>query len=72
MHIVIATNCIAEAVLGRLPTLTFQDVTLFSVSAALCYLLPVPKEMEIFNDRWLEWEISQLQVLLYIESSYQL
>jgi len=56
-------TCIVDAVLGRLPTLTTPTgLSLFSVSSALRFLLPVPKELEVLNDRWLEWEISQLQV----------
>lgn len=52
-----------DAALERLPTLTTPSgLSLFSVSSALHLLLPVPKESEILNDRWLEWEISQLQV----------
>lgn len=52
-----------DAVLGRLPTLTMSSgLSLFSVSSALRFLLSVSKESEILNDRWLEWEISQLQV----------
>ncbi|XP_011175606.1 methionine--tRNA ligase, cytoplasmic [Solenopsis invicta] len=51
-----------DAVLGRLPTLTTPSgLSLFSVSAALRLLLPEPKDLEVSNDRWLEWEISQLQ-----------
>lgn len=52
-----------DAVLRRLPTLTTSSgLSLFSVSSALRFLLSVPKESEILNDRWLEWEISELQV----------
>ena len=55
---------ILDATLGRLPTLTISTgLSLFSVSSALRFLLSVPKELEVLNDRWLEWEISQLQVL---------
>ncbi|XP_072745898.1 methionine--tRNA ligase, cytoplasmic [Anoplolepis gracilipes] len=51
-----------DATLGRLPTLTIPSgLSLFSVSSALRFLLPVPKELEVLNNRWLEWEISQLQ-----------
>ncbi|XP_019884194.1 methionine--tRNA ligase, cytoplasmic isoform X1 [Camponotus floridanus] len=57
--------CIAlctDAVLGRLPTLTVSSgLSLFSVSSALRLLLPISKELEVLNNRWLEWEISQLQ-----------
>jgi len=52
-----------DTTLGRLPTLTTPSgLSLFSVSSALRLLLSVPKESEVLNDRWLEWEISQLQV----------
>ncbi|EZA60354.1 Methionyl-tRNA synthetase, cytoplasmic [Ooceraea biroi] len=51
-----------NAFLGRLPTLKASaELSLFSVSSALRFLLSVPKESEILNDRWLEWEITQLQ-----------
>ncbi|KAM0727801.1 Methionine--tRNA ligase, cytoplasmic [Formica fusca] len=51
-----------DAVLGRLPTLTIPSgLSLFSISSALRFLLPVPKELEVLNNRWLEWEVSQLQ-----------
>ncbi|XP_011262093.1 methionine--tRNA ligase, cytoplasmic isoform X2 [Camponotus floridanus] len=51
-----------DAVLGRLPTLTVSSgLSLFSVSSALRLLLPISKELEVLNNRWLEWEISQLQ-----------
>ncbi|XP_050446972.1 methionine--tRNA ligase, cytoplasmic [Cataglyphis hispanica] len=51
-----------DAVLGRLPTLTIpSELSLFSISSALRFLLPVPKELEVLNNRWLEWEVSQLQ-----------
>ncbi|XP_014475977.1 PREDICTED: methionine--tRNA ligase, cytoplasmic isoform X2 [Dinoponera quadriceps] len=47
---------------GRLPTLTTPSgLSLFSVSSALRLLLPVAAELEILNNKWLEWEISQLQ-----------
>lgn len=52
-----------DVALGRLPTLTTPSgLSLFSISSALRLLLPVPKQLEVLNDRWLEWEISQLQV----------
>ncbi|KAL6441398.1 hypothetical protein ACFW04_003548 [Cataglyphis niger] len=51
-----------DAVLGRLPTLTIPSgLSLFSISSALRFLLSVPKELEVLNNRWLEWEVSQLQ-----------
>ncbi|XP_020291660.1 methionine--tRNA ligase, cytoplasmic isoform X2 [Pseudomyrmex gracilis] len=51
-----------KALLGRLPTLTTSSgSSLFSVSSALQLLLPVPKDLEVSNNKWLEWEISQLQ-----------
>ncbi|KMQ99403.1 methionyl-trna cytoplasmic [Lasius niger] len=59
-----------DAVLGRLPTLTLPSGTsLFSVSSALRLLLPVPKELEVLNNRWLEWEISQLQPTILSHTS---
>ncbi|XP_077270556.1 methionyl-tRNA synthetase 1 isoform X1 [Temnothorax americanus] len=60
----------SDAALGRLPTLTTPSgVSLFSVSSALRFLLPVPKESEVLNDRWLEWEISQLQPTILSHAS---
>ncbi|XP_070163017.1 methionine--tRNA ligase, cytoplasmic [Polyergus mexicanus] len=51
-----------DAALGRLPTLTIPSgLSLFSISSALRFLLPIPKELEVLNNRWLEWEVSQLQ-----------
>jgi len=48
---------------GRLPTLRASpELSLFSVSSALSFLLYIRKESEVLNDRWLEWEITQLQV----------
>ncbi|KAL6258659.1 hypothetical protein P5V15_010612 [Pogonomyrmex californicus] len=61
----------SDVVLNRLPALTTPSgLYLFSVSAALRFLLSVPKELEVFNDRWLEWEISQLQpaILRYVSA----
>ncbi|KAL0105250.1 hypothetical protein PUN28_016717 [Cardiocondyla obscurior] len=52
----------SDSTLGRLPTLTVPSgLSLFSISSALQFLLPVSKESELLTDRWLEWEISQLQ-----------
>lgn len=59
-----------DAILGRLPTLTLPSgVSLFSVSSALRLLLSVPKELEVLNNRWLEWEISQLQPTILSHTS---
>ncbi|XP_012534645.1 methionine--tRNA ligase, cytoplasmic [Monomorium pharaonis] len=61
-----------DAVLGRLPTLsTPSGLSLFSVSAALRLILPEPEDLEASIDRWLEWEISQLQpaILSYAKTS---
>lgn len=52
----------ADALLGRLPTLEVSsESTLFSISSALRFLLPVSEESEVLDDSWLEWEITQLQ-----------
>ncbi|XP_018339699.1 PREDICTED: methionine--tRNA ligase, cytoplasmic isoform X1 [Trachymyrmex septentrionalis] len=60
----------SNATLGRLPTLTTSTgLSLFSISSALRFLLSVPKEVEVFNDRWLEWEISQLQPAILSHTS---
>ncbi|KAH0955052.1 hypothetical protein HN011_005185 [Eciton burchellii] len=51
-----------NALVGRLPTLRASpELSLFSVSSALSFLLYIRKESEVLNDRWLEWEITQLQ-----------
>jgi len=52
-----------DAALGRLPRLILpSELSLFSISSALRFLLPISEQLEILNNRWLEWEISQLQV----------
>ncbi|XP_067213985.1 methionine--tRNA ligase, cytoplasmic [Linepithema humile] len=59
-----------DAALSRLPTLiTSSGLSLFSISSALRFLLPVPKQLEVLNDRWLEWEISQLQPAILSNAS---
>ncbi|CAL7944853.1 unnamed protein product [Xylocopa violacea] len=48
--------------LGRLPSVELPSgLTLFSTNAALQLLVPPPEESKVVTNKWLEWEISQLQ-----------
>lgn len=54
--------CIASF-LGRLPTIELSSGSvLFSTNAVMQLLLPSSEESQTVNNRWLEWDISQLQV----------
>ena len=54
---------LSETLLGRLPTLELPCGTrLFSWSAALQYLAPSSDEFDVLVTKWLEWDITQLQV----------
>ncbi|KAG7204594.1 hypothetical protein KM043_005013 [Ampulex compressa] len=51
-----------ESFLGRLPALELPSgSTIFSTSAGMQFLAPTSKEMEISINKWLEWDITQLQ-----------
>ncbi|XP_012281975.1 methionine--tRNA ligase, cytoplasmic [Orussus abietinus] len=51
-----------DTALGRLPILNLPSgVSLFSTSAAVQLLVPSTEEFSILANRWLEWDISQLQ-----------
>ncbi|XP_076293983.1 methionine--tRNA ligase, cytoplasmic-like [Lasioglossum baleicum] len=48
--------------LGRLPAIELScGSVLFSTSAAMQLLVLLPEESKIVNNKWLEWDISQLQ-----------
>ncbi|XP_076178929.1 methionyl-tRNA synthetase 1 [Ptiloglossa arizonensis] len=48
--------------LGRLPTIELSSGSvLFSTNAVMQLLLPSSEESQTVNNRWLEWDISQLQ-----------
>ncbi|XP_076664866.1 methionyl-tRNA synthetase 1 isoform X3 [Andrena cerasifolii] len=48
--------------LGRLPSIELSSgCVLFSTSAAMQLLVPPSEESKIINNKWLEWDISQLQ-----------
>lgn len=52
-----------ETVLKHLPILELPcGTSLFSWSAALQYLIPLDPEHEIYVNKWLEWDATQLQV----------
>lgn len=54
--------CLASF-LGRLPSIELSSGSvLFSTSAAMQLLVPPSEESKILNNKWLEWDISQLQV----------
>ncbi|XP_046604889.1 methionine--tRNA ligase, cytoplasmic isoform X1 [Neodiprion virginianus] len=54
-----------DAVLGYLPSLQLPSgSSLFSTSAALQFLIPTPEESSVLINKWLEWDISQLQPAL--------
>lgn len=49
--------------LGRLPSIELSSgLVLFSTNAAMQLIIPPSEESKIINSKWLEWEISQLQV----------
>ncbi|XP_076766994.1 methionyl-tRNA synthetase 1 [Xylocopa sonorina] len=48
--------------LGRLPSVELPSgLMLFSTNAALQLLVPPPEELKVVSNKWLEWEVSQLQ-----------
>lgn len=52
-----------ESFLGRLPSIELSSgLVLFSTNAAMQLIISPSEESKIINNKWLEWEISQLQV----------
>ncbi|XP_063982874.1 methionine--tRNA ligase, cytoplasmic [Diachasmimorpha longicaudata] len=52
----------SDSPLGRLPTLELPNgITLISSTAALQYLVPGDEQQNIFVNKWLEWDSTQLQ-----------
>ncbi|OAD60119.1 Methionine--tRNA ligase, cytoplasmic [Eufriesea mexicana] len=48
--------------LGRLPSIELSSgLVLFSTNAAMQLIAPSSEELTFINNKWLEWEISQLQ-----------
>lgn len=48
--------------LGYLPSIEFPSgLILFSTNAAMQFIIPSSEEFKVVNNKWLEWEISQLQ-----------
>lgn len=43
---------------------------LFSISAAVQYVAPVSEQNTITANKWLEWDATQLQVLLPLLAKY--
>lgn len=39
-----------------------EGLKLFSTNAAMQLIIPLSEEFKVVNNKWLEWEISQLQV----------
>ncbi|KAK0178335.1 hypothetical protein PV328_002294 [Microctonus aethiopoides] len=51
--------------LQRLPTLTLSnETTLISSSAAIQYILPIEEKFDILVNKWIEWDMTQLQPAL--------
>ncbi|XP_076249533.1 methionyl-tRNA synthetase 1 [Calliopsis andreniformis] len=51
-----------ESFLGRLPTIELSSGSvLFSTNAGMQLLVPPSEESKITNNKWLEWDITQLQ-----------
>ncbi|KAK2583490.1 hypothetical protein KPH14_009453 [Odynerus spinipes] len=60
--ITIKTAVLKETPLGRFPILELPTGSkIFSTSAGMQYLAASSEEYEIMNNKWLEWDISQLQ-----------
>ncbi|XP_015586892.1 methionine--tRNA ligase, cytoplasmic isoform X2 [Cephus cinctus] len=64
-HATITTVSTDYAELGRLPVLELPSgIRIFSISAAVQFLVPMGEEFSIHINKWLEWDISQLQPAL--------
>ncbi|XP_076618591.1 methionyl-tRNA synthetase 1 [Colletes latitarsis] len=51
-----------ETLLGRLPTIELSSGSvLFSTNSAMQFLVPPSEDSKIVNNKWLEWDITQLQ-----------
>ncbi|KAK9300686.1 hypothetical protein QLX08_006719 [Tetragonisca angustula] len=56
--------------LGRLPSIEFPSgLILFSTNAAMQLIIPLSEEFKVVNNKWLEWEISQLQPAIALYGS---